>query len=199
MKNIIIGLFFCVSFISCNNNNLVNNIPSDPAVERINRITAAFRAAGVEAEADNLDLSLKLKSITSNNVNVDGTSGSWTFKYTKNYANTFTVKNVYLRSSYNSIQCDSIVEREATAGDANISQKWFNSDKAMVIADKNGGNGFRTKYPDYIISASLLEAVVPNSTPYWYIRYSSKSDNGKYLVLNIDAVSGNVIMSNYNK
>ena len=178
-------IVFCLFLISCE--SLTENI-----FESKNHITANYRYNEIEKYAKSLDSGLKLKSVSSSNVNYDGTASSWSFKYSKNLDSAFTLKHYYFSSFYESINKDSIVIRKITVGDAFISQRWFNSNEALKIAEENGGKQFRTNNSSYYITASLGEAVVPNSNPFWYIKYSTASDKNNYIVFNINAVTGSV-------
>lgn len=184
MQNLFI--VFCLFLISCE--SLTEN-----TYEGKNHITASYRYNEIEKYAKSLDGSLKLKSISSSNVNYDGASGSWLHMYSKILDSAFTSQHYYFSSCYESIACDSIVKRKTTVGDAFISQSWFNSDAALKIAEENGGKQFRTNTAGCNIAASLGEAVVPNSNPIWCIRYSVDNNENNYVVFNINAVTGSVI------
>ncbi len=186
MKALIIIFIFCLSFIGCNK----NESPTVSNYEGANHITASFRNSEIEAYAKSEDAVLRLKYINSNNVNYDGYSNSWSYKYSKHLDSAFVSRHYYISSFYDSIQCDSIVIRESTVGDAFISQGWLNSDKALEISENNGGKEFRNNNSDYNISASLGEAVVPNSKPIWTIRYTSKTNKSISLYIRINAVTG---------
>ena len=189
MKGIIIIFIFCFSFISCNK----NESPTENNYEGVNHITAIFKFNEIEAYAKAEDNALRLKNIVSNDVSYNGYSNSWSYKYSKHIDSiVVTSKHYYLSSFYDSIHCDSIVFRESTVGDAYISQSWMNSDKAFVIAENNGGKDFRKNNSSYNISASLSEAVVPNSKPIWNIRYTSKINGSISFSIRVNAISGAV-------
>lgn len=69
----------------------------------------------------------------------------------------------------------------------NITDEWFGSDSAIAYADVHGGNTFRTDNPDYMIKASLGQALIPYSYPSWSITYLSKTDSSKKFSLYFDA------------
>jgi hypothetical protein len=189
MKTIIIIFIFGFSFISCNK----NESPTDNNYEGVNHITAIFKFNEIKSYAQSEDSVLRLKNIVSDDVNYDGYSNSWSYKYSKHIDSNFvTSKHYYLSSFYDSIHCDSIVVRESTVGDAFISQSWLNSDIALEIAESNGGREFRKNNSSYNISASLSEAVVPNAKPIWNIRYTSKINESISLYIRINAVSGTI-------
>jgi hypothetical protein len=183
MYNIVVVFFLFL--ISCE--STTENI-----IESENHITASYRYDEIEKYAKSLDSSLRLKSVSSNNLNYDGTSSSWSYKYSKVLDSAFTSQYYYFSSFYGSIALDSVVNRETTIGDAFISKSWLNSNDAMRIAEKNGGKQFRTSNSNYYITASLGEAVVPNSNPFWYIKYTLYGDKNNYVVFNINAVTGSV-------
>jgi len=157
-----------------------------------NHITARYKYNAIEKYAKSLDGSLKLKSVSSSNVNYDGTSSSWTYKYSKISDSAYISDYYYFSSIYESIREDSIITTNTTVGDAFISQSWFDSNYALKIAEENGGKQFRTSYNNCYITASLGEAVVPNSNPFWEIKYSINGDKNNYIIYNINAVTGSV-------
>jgi hypothetical protein len=178
-------IVFCLFLISCESS-------TENIYEGKNHITASYRYNEIEKYAKSLDSGLKLKSVSSSNVNYDGTSSSWSYKYSKILDSAFTSKHYYFSSFYELINKDSIVTRKTTVGDAFISQSWFNSNEALKVAEESGGKQFRTNNSNFHITASLGEAVVPNSSPFWYIKYSTDSDKNNYVVFNINAVTGAV-------
>jgi len=176
---------FYLFLISCKS-------PTENTFEGKNHITASYRYNEIEKYAKSLDGSLKLKSISSSNINYDGTSSSWSYKYSKISDSAFISEYYYFSSFYESIKEDSIITRNTTVGDAFISQSWFDSNDALKIAEENGGKLFRTSNSNCYISASLGEAVVPNSYPFWEIRYSIDTNKNNYVVFNVNAVTGSV-------
>jgi hypothetical protein len=183
LQNLVI--VFCLFLISCDSS-------TENTYESKDHITASYRYNEIEKYAKSLDGSLNLKSVSSSNVNYDGTSSSWSYKYSKILDSAFTSKHYYFCSFYESINLDSIVTRKTTVGDAFISQSWFNSNEALKVAEESGGKQFRKNNSNCRITASLGEAVVPNSNPFWYIKYSIDGDKNNYVVFDINAVTGSV-------
>lgn len=186
MKKVIFLFLFGLSFISCSE----SEFPTESDIEGENHITANYKYNKVEAYIKSEDEDLRLKNITSNSIDYNGFSKSWSYRYSKILDSAFTSKYYYVRSLYDSICCDSIIIGKTTVGDAFISQSWLNSNKIMEIAERNGGKEFRENIKEYNISATLSEAVVPNSQPIWNIKYSSKTNEANYLILRINAVTG---------
>jgi hypothetical protein len=58
-----------------------------------------------------------------------------------------------------------------SVGDAYITKPWIDSDSALALCENRGGSAFRIANPQCSIQAAVGEAVVPNSHPFWYIRY----------------------------
>ncbi len=97
----------------------------------------------------------------------------------------------YFHAASNEVKFDSTsIMKNFGAGF--IVHEWFDSDEALGIAEKNGGENFRINNPEYFIEAALGEPVIPNSTTFWYITYRSKINNAVKLFLSIDANTGEV-------
>ncbi|HSH64513.1 MAG TPA: hypothetical protein VLB84_01635, partial [Bacteroidia bacterium] len=107
MKAIIVIFVFCLSFIGCNK----NEFSTENNYEGENHITANFKSGAIEAYAKSEDDGLRLKYISSNNVDYHGYSNSWTYNYTKHLDSSLESKHYFISSFYDSIHCDSIVIR----------------------------------------------------------------------------------------
>jgi len=94
----------------------------------------------------------------------------------------------YFSLKVNKIKLDST--SAVKVGDSVISDTWVSSETAINAAEKNGGSAFRKEYRGCHISATLSEAVVPNSYPSWYITYNSPVEN-LYIIIN--ALTGEFI------
>ena len=189
MKKVIFLFLVSLSFMVCKE----NKSPTETIFEAEDHITANYKYNEVETYIKSVDEDLKLKNVTCDSIDYKGFSKSWSFRYSKLLDSTFTIKNYYISSHYESICCDSIIISIPTEGDAFISKSWLNSDKIMEIAERNGGTEFRKNNKDHIISANLGEAVVPNSQPFWTIRYLSKTNESNKFIISINAVSGLII------
>ncbi len=190
MKNIIVILLLSLLLLGCSkdSNTTDNNINDISGNDKPN--TAHFNFATVEKQAKTLDSNSRLKSIYAENVKIDGTADSWIFKYSSVNIGINTSKYFYFRTFDKTVKCDSIISIKPMVGGAPISKNWMNSDKALAIAENNGGNEFRLQNPDCLISASLGETLIPESSPNWCIYYSSKNNSGKRLWININSVNG---------
>ena len=72
-----------------------------------------------------------------------------------------------------------------------ITLRWFDSDSAMIFAERNGGSQYRAQNPGCTIAASLGQGLTPNPIVGWLITYRK---NDSYLMhLEINATSGAVI------
>jgi hypothetical protein len=193
MKTKYIIFVLCLFIVSCESST-ESNLQSDfeSCLESNNHISANYNYDKIVKYADSLDSDLALKCIFSNDLNYDGSSKSWSYKYSKPIDSTYLCKDYYINSSYNSVSCDSVIVRGMTVGDGYISKNWIDSDIATKIAETNGGKEFRNNNSDYNISASLGEAVVSNANPTWYITYISKSNKDKCFTASINAVTKSV-------
>jgi hypothetical protein len=151
-------------------------------------ITAAYYFRAVDSFADSYDKGLRLQTIRSDDVHWDGTSQTWYYDYV---ATTETPPITYcLHSTSTAIAFDSTSSLKI--GAAVVTHGWFDSDVALMVAEKNGGSDFRAHNPGYTISAALGEPVVPSPTTYWYITYRSEADRSRFLTMTIDANTGAV-------
>jgi hypothetical protein len=153
-------------------------------------MTAAYKLSEVDSLAESHAKGLRLMTVISRDVSTDGKSDAWGYMY----VDTAIPRNSYwFHSTSTTVVFDS---NSATGvGSAVITHRWFDSDSALVIAERNGGSQFRGQNPQYTISASVGEPVVPNPTASWWITYRSKADNTKLLLLAIDANTGLVTMT----
>jgi len=154
--------------------------------------TAKFKLADANSLAASYGIGLRLLTVASHQVNIDGTSNEWQYVY----EDTAMPHNTYwFHNNASGVVFDSTTA--ALIGSGIIYQTWFNSDSALTIGEQNGGSQFRAQNPHYIIVASIGDPVVPNPKTYWYVTYRSTDDQSKLLALSIDANSGTVIvMSN---
>ena len=181
MKKNIIILALLLLIIGCaknlTNHTLTNN----------NKITAAFNFGKVESLAKTYSKDLMLHSIHSDNVDFKGYAQKWTYIYSSE-----TDSDYCFYATLKKVEFDSTLPKNI--GSTFVSSPWFDSNKALGIAEKNGGEDFRLNNLEYKIEASLAKPVVPNSATFWYITYRSKSDKTKRLMLGIDARSGEVTL-----
>jgi hypothetical protein len=185
--NVIIILFiFCLIGFSC-----TKDTSADVLVEQSGRITASYKMEAVNTLANQSAETLRLISVCSENVNIDGTSSTWTYKYMP--STSASPQKVYqFFTSYNGIESSENELSGMWVGASTIQHSWSNSNVALDIAEKNGGSQFRTKNPSYTIEASVGEPLVPNSTTYWYITYRSSENSSTNLMLIIDANTGEI-------
>jgi hypothetical protein len=160
--------------------------PTQVSIEGENGITAKYKCDAVEHLVLSSDSTLKLMSVETNAMNVDGTSKSWSFIYVKTAS---SYKWYYFTATFDSVILDSISNPNGV-GAAIITQAWVNSFVAANIAESMGGKAFRSSNHDYSIIASVGEAVVPNPIISWYILYRSNIDRSIYKTFNIDARIG---------
>jgi hypothetical protein len=179
MKSSILTLSLCFLVLCCSKEGL----PTQAPLEGENGITASYKADAVEHLALSSDSTLKLMSIETNAMNVDGTSKSWLFMYCRTLS---PFRGYYFTATLDSIIFDSISTR-VPVGSAFISQTWVNSSIAAQIAESMGGKTFRSSNPDCSITADLGEPVVPNPAVSWWIMYRSITDATKYQSFTFDA------------
>jgi hypothetical protein len=152
-------------------------------------LTAAEKLAEVNSLAQSFGVGLRLMAVISNNVKPDGTCDLWQYQY----VDTLMPPRVHwFHSTSLGVVYDS--SSALQVGNAVITGRWFNSDSAMIIAEQNGGLGFRSANPRYTIAAALGQPVVPNATTTWYVTYRATDDSSRLLLLAIDANSGVVTL-----
>jgi hypothetical protein len=181
MKSNVMMLSIVFFVLSCSKNSSPTQV--QVPTEGENGITANYKYGAVEHLALSSDSTLKLMSIGTDAMNVDGTSKSWWFIYTRTI---LPYNGYYFTATFDSIRFDSISTRMGV-GSSIITQAWVNSCVAAQIAESDGGKAFRSSNPDCSIYASVGEAVVPNPIVSWYIMYRSNIDRSIYKTFNIDA------------
>jgi hypothetical protein len=181
MKTHIFVLASLIIIGGCNRDSV-----NDPLIEG-NRLTASYNLDNVESLAEQYSEGLRLMSIGSEDVDYNGYANKWYFRF----SSAGIAVDYYFHTTAKEVKYDSTSTR--LIGSGFISNKWFDSDEALKIAEKNGGKDFRNKNSQYIIEASLGEPVAPNPITIWYITYRSKTDDAKSLSLAIDANSGEIV------
>jgi len=149
----------------------------------------SFTASHNKAIADSLMLQInpdaQLLVIKSDSVFSDGTALSWFYQYMSLYGNYF------LHTTFASAAYDSMNEK-ILDGPMIITEPWIDSDSALAIAEKQGGEEFRNNHPSYKIRAMLGQALIPSSVPEWHIYYVSLINPDDELFINVDANLSNI-------
>jgi hypothetical protein len=183
MKVLKLIFIFIIFYLSCQKNTNPLSLPLNEG----ERITTAYNLSGVESLAKSYSNEIRLSYIRCDNIDYDGYAKKWCFVYSSGIKSHY-----YFHSTYYGAEFDSI-STELQDHMSYIVHPWFNSNLALNIAEINGGKNFRTQNPQYTIKAFVVEPSVFNPTTYWYITYRSKLDTKKYLILTINANSGEVI------
>lgn len=126
----------------------------------------------------------KLLSIKSDSVLIDGTSFSWKYHYSSFSGIDDT--NYYFHTTKDSVVYDSLNQLILT-GATYIKKSWIDSDSALILAEIQGGFEFRNNNPNYKITATLGEPLIPDSSPRWYINYISLDTPSNNFFINLDA------------
>ena len=189
MKISFLFVFIAILLAGCNKE------PAPTENNDSDHITAAFRIGKIESLVKNLDRSLTLQYVYCTDADYRGYSKSWKFRYESVEPGSPTNKKVYLSSYFTYTKIDSSVIRRITFGNGAISKKWMDSDEAFSIAEDYGGRYFRSKYPDYKISASLSEGCM-DMIPTWIIKYEIAKGNLEAFIT-IDACSGRVLYNSF--
>ena len=173
MMNGIRNLFFVICFFFG-----FNNVYSSG-----NNIKASYFRNKADSLVKIIDNNSKLLFVNSDSVDIIGTSYYWIYCYTS----IDSPKYYYFHTDIDSVAFDSI-SYNILVGPRWISRSWIDSDSAMFLAELQGGSEFRALNPNYRITATLSESVVPPpSPPEWYITYiSNENPNNKKLII-IDA------------
>ncbi len=186
MRKIIFTVFALLIISGCNKDPL---LPIDE--NKANHITAKYSMPSVNRFIKNYDIEkYYLTYIRSKNVDFKGYSNSWKYEYLKGAEGNLFTWNLYLSSYYSYVKLDSALTKKILFGGSIITQEWVDSDKALEVAEQNGGSKFRSDYPDYTISAELHETLIIHNYTTWIITYSSKKLPLVTKYFAIDAVSG---------
>jgi hypothetical protein len=155
----------------------------DPGIEEGEAFTAGYGYIAVVQLALSLDSTLQLMSISSADIDVEGRSTAWSYTFTASYP---PYREYHFTATTGAVRYDSI-SSEMRCGSARISKPWISSHAATQIAESQGGAAFRRDNPNCSIHASLGEAVVPNSSPFWHFAYRSRLDPDIHLWVSVDA------------
>jgi hypothetical protein len=183
MKNLLMLLCLSLILLSCRDHeDLLSVIPFNGGNLKFSDASSGYQQ--VLSYAKSIDKSVQLMSISSQNVNMDGSSGRWIYQFASNNL----MVCYYFEKSFNEIKLDSTGKTPFEI--AVINSNWVSSETALYNAEKNGGRTFLNEYPVDHISAELSQVLIPNSSPIWYITYSSRVKN---LTIMINAVTGEFI------
>ncbi|MEJ2614645.1 MAG: T9SS type A sorting domain-containing protein [Ignavibacteriaceae bacterium] len=148
--------------------------------------TARYWYADAVSAAEDLNNGVKIQTIYSANVSLDGKSAVWIYRFSGYDQINNRSEYLYFHNNSSGVVFDS-VSLYTVCCVTDITDEWFDSDSAVAYADTHGGSKFRADNPDYIIKASLVQALVPYSYPNWSIDYLSKTDSSKKFSLYFDA------------
>lgn len=158
--------------------------------------TAAHFKSAADATVHATEPNALLLKVWSDNVLTTGMADSWNYLYATRPA---TGKPIfyYAHSAAAGIVLDSI-SNIPFIGIATVSFPWFDSDSALVLANKSTGNAFAATHLMYKIQASLVQPLVPNSRVGWAIDYISATDNNDRQSVIVDAVDSSQFTSGIN-
>lgn len=182
MRLLYLCIGLCLVLPSCQEGSPIGS-PDDSGIG----LTARDRYDEVQAIAKARDNTVKLVSISTDNMDGSGRSETWSFVYSTTVP---PVTWYYFTASHDTVACDSISTRGGAVGAAFITHKWMNSSEAAQIAENAGGRAFRSANSGCTARASLGEPVIPNPRTFWYIIYRSKDNASAYWTMNIDATGG---------
>ncbi|MBI9071415.1 MAG: hypothetical protein JEY94_07435 [Melioribacteraceae bacterium] len=181
MKNdfLIILIITAICFNGCNHStNPEDKKETITALEKLNEVTSLV---------ESFPNKLELLSINSSNVNDDGESLNWNYKYSAGDPGV----DYRFHTDINGASFDS-TSTLVLLGNKVIANIYFDSNKALKLAEANGGSDFRKTHKDFVIEATLTEPLVPNSQPMWFIRYTSETGDQRILHLGINCVTKEV-------
>ncbi len=156
-----------------------------------NKITAAdkFHVVNSLANPDKLSDGLILESIKSDDVNERGASEKWIYSFTSGgIAVTY-----FYHATNEDAALDSISQIVKLPPTQLISNTWMDSDEALAISKRNGGQDFRNKNPQNRIEARLAEPLGYNSPTFWNITFYSTVEINKKLSIVINASNGEIV------
>jgi hypothetical protein len=179
MKNAIIVLIFSLLLYACKDKS-TDSSPSSQV------ISADQRNSAVYTYANSYHAGLRLLSISTKSIGIDGKASQWLYCYVDTSFGEHPT--YYFHATANEIGFDSTTQ--LLIGPSVITLRWFDSDSALVIAELNGGSQYRTQNPNTTITASLGQSLSPNPVTSWWIIYQGGSI---VLGLRIDANTGTVL------
>lgn len=181
MRNILVssGVLLSLLLAGCSKEGW----PVDSGIENGELFSAGYRCIAVEKLALSIDSTVRLMSISTADMDIEGRAASWGYTFVASYP---PYKEYHFSATSGSVRFDSI-STEMRCGAARISKPWIGSCTAAKIAENRGGATFRRDNLNCSIHASLGEAVVPNASPFWHFAYRSRLDPDKRLWISVDA------------
>jgi hypothetical protein len=180
MKTSVSITILCIYCLACKDS--LNEAP----YETKGKITAAYRIARIDSMARSFGKQLGLRQITGGEISPVGTSAIWYYWFVESkppYA------GYHFQSTFDGVAFDGEVSNGLGIDIVDVDYGWFDSDLALMIAEKNGGRDFRNRHPNCTVQAALNESEFDRRTR-WYISYRSKDDSNAWLELIIDANTG---------
>ncbi|MDR3626442.1 MAG: T9SS type A sorting domain-containing protein [Ignavibacteriaceae bacterium] len=153
-------------------------------------ITARQNKQVLDSMAYKINSAVQLVYAESDSLLQDGTSLVWSYQY--RVWNGGNQINYYFHSDNKTTVYDSL-NNQLIIGVAYITKYWIDSDSALAIAEKQGGETFRKNNPRYKIKAILSEPFVPLNTPEWYIQYISLEGSNNSLLATVGAEDTNIV------
>jgi hypothetical protein len=185
MKNLLMLLCLSLILLSCRDHeDLFSVNPFNGGSLKFSDASSDYQQ--VLSYAKSIDKSVELITVSSQNVNMDGSSGRWIYQFVSNNLRVC----YYFEKSFNEIKLDSTGNSPFEF--IGINSNWVSSETALYNAEKNGGRAFLHEYPVDHISAALSQFSIPppSSFPIWYITYYSRVKN---LTIMINAATGEFI------
>lgn len=176
MKTAILILIFSLVLFACKDNS-TNSLPSSQS------ITANQRNRDLNSYVNSYHGGLRLLAVFTKSIGIDGKAPNWSYSYADTSAGEHLT--YYFHATASEVAFDSTTP--PLIGPSVITLRWFDSDSAMAFAELYGGAQYRTQNPNATITASLGQALSPNSVATWRIMYQGGSLS---LGLIIDANTG---------
>ncbi len=143
--------------------------------------TARFYYPAADSIARSLLADPCLIKIRNENVDLFGGADSWDYAY-QNLKISFNADTTIIDTTYGE-----------WTGSSCVTNGWFDSDSAILIAEQNGGAQFHQFYPN---SKIILDLGSDSGSPWWtewQIQYCSKSDSNRKLIIGVNALTGEIL------
>jgi hypothetical protein len=154
-------------------------------------MTAKHLIATADSLAITFASNAELASVQTSGIDTTGEASVWTYVYFS-----FDSLNFFNSRAYSFIGQNNHVTFDhwdsLGVGPAILSNRWMDSDSALLVAERAGGSGIRKRFPTCTITALLMQWPAPPFITEWQISYNCSDSTRR---VGINATTGDVVTS----
>jgi hypothetical protein len=179
MRTAVILPVLCIAMFACKDKSTE---PSDTG----SSFTAKARSLDMNAYAESYSPGARFFRAFTSTVDTNGKASQWSYCYVDTSG---SHPLYYFHATSTQLAYDST--SPLYVGPSVVTLHWFDSDSAIIFAERNGGSAYRSEHPDFWISASLSQTLTPDPNTIWSIFYFCTNSIARGLM--IDANTGALI------